>query len=803
MSKEKGKIFISYRREGGLFIARTIHGELEKRGYNAFLDLERLGAGKFNEALLKEIETSTNFIIILSNGSLDRCVNKDDWVRKELAYAMKKGINIVPVMEQNFKFPEKLPEDIKDIPNINAVVLDGGTYFDACVNKLETFFADEMPQEEKVVSDETRKNKSVTKRKTTSVAKPKVKLERKWVIAAATIMLVCAIGVGGWLFFSNRNSVVADTSTIESYGNISGNLCNEGFASYAGSSSAGLKNLVYLNRLEDDWIYWYNTSTDKIRKKVLGGESEELLEQKDVGYLLVTPDWFYYTVGEGTSTLYRAPRLEEGSEIGEAQTLLTGIMQENKLIVEENIVYFCKEGKGIFCYDIQKEKETLLLAKENTWEFKLSGKNGEWIYAQGEDSVWRVNVNSGSVEELISNKSQLTSYQFTSANVYGSWIYMVVTDAADDMINQVDSIYRMRLDGSRMSRVFTAESVNHRISAVNLYEGEKLYIIVEAGEEEVYAYFVDSEKGKVTEFYPEDFSGILADVVLDEGNTTGNLCNRGFVTRVEEVNTTYRGSGSMEYYNKYCEKYGFYYNSAQRGIFLQVREDEAIQSEVLIENVDCSYLYATPEWLYYVLKEDDTANLYRAENKCEEHTLGNSERLASDIFEENSVAIYKGCIYYWAEEGLFRARMDGQDANLIFAMQDGKTGHGWKTYHITDEYLAFYVADKLWKINIADGSIKCAMNGEKYFTDGIITSAIADCDRTFFAVSYLDETKPDEIWCVTEGSAPERIIVTSLEDGVITDLNIVAGMCYVRFSQESGIDTAYFYINMSNPELEF
>lgn len=108
-------VFISYRRDGGDMTAMHIYQALKERGYNVFYDLEVLRAGKFNEALLEAIDSCQDFVLILSPHALDRCQDEGDWVRREVAEALKKKKNIVPVMLNGFKFPETLPPDIDDV----------------------------------------------------------------------------------------------------------------------------------------------------------------------------------------------------------------------------------------------------------------------------------------------------------------------------------------------------------------------------------------------------------------------------------------------------------------------------------------------------------------------------------------------------------------------------------------------------------------------------------------------------------------------------------------------------------------
>ncbi len=109
-------IFISYRRIGGTEIARPLKSELEMRGFRVFLDFDELKDGKFDSRIMEAIDNSPVFMVILSEHSLDRCINEDDWVRKEIEYAIQKEKNIIPI-NPNFQFsdfPAELPKDLRE-----------------------------------------------------------------------------------------------------------------------------------------------------------------------------------------------------------------------------------------------------------------------------------------------------------------------------------------------------------------------------------------------------------------------------------------------------------------------------------------------------------------------------------------------------------------------------------------------------------------------------------------------------------------------------------------------------------------
>ena len=144
-------IFISYRRDGGHEMARLLYENLKMKGLNCFFDLEELGSGQFNLKLLNSIDSSKNFVVILSKGSLDRCKNTDDWVRMEIEYAIGKEKNIVPFMMDGFTWPDDLPESLSKLPYYNGVQLVR-EYFSASVEKLIGLLQLDRPLEAKTSS---------------------------------------------------------------------------------------------------------------------------------------------------------------------------------------------------------------------------------------------------------------------------------------------------------------------------------------------------------------------------------------------------------------------------------------------------------------------------------------------------------------------------------------------------------------------------------------------------------------------------------------------------------------------------
>lgn len=132
-------IFISYRRQGGADKARPVKSELENRKYRVFLDYDELKDGVFDERIMKAIEDAPVFLMILSAHSLDRCKNEDDWVRKEIEYALEMDRHIVPVNpNQEFNgFPEDIPESVKEgLGQHQFSHIDFGQLFKVSMDKM-------------------------------------------------------------------------------------------------------------------------------------------------------------------------------------------------------------------------------------------------------------------------------------------------------------------------------------------------------------------------------------------------------------------------------------------------------------------------------------------------------------------------------------------------------------------------------------------------------------------------------------------------------------------------------------------
>ena len=133
-------IFISYKRKS-LATANNLYYRLTTRGYSTFFDLEEMGRDNFNVQLLNYIENAKDVFVVLEEGSLDGCRQenweKKDWFCHEIAFALEKKKNIIPILIGGYKMPSEdfFPERLKELSLKNAPEFNF-SFFEAYLDKL-------------------------------------------------------------------------------------------------------------------------------------------------------------------------------------------------------------------------------------------------------------------------------------------------------------------------------------------------------------------------------------------------------------------------------------------------------------------------------------------------------------------------------------------------------------------------------------------------------------------------------------------------------------------------------------------
>lgn len=119
-------IFVSYRRSDSSGYAGRLVDSLEEAfpGHQLFRDVESIEAGSdFVEAITRALQASSALIVVIGPRWLDvtdaagtrRLDDPQDFVRIEIATALKSGLKVIPVLVDGAPMPaaDRLPDDIK------------------------------------------------------------------------------------------------------------------------------------------------------------------------------------------------------------------------------------------------------------------------------------------------------------------------------------------------------------------------------------------------------------------------------------------------------------------------------------------------------------------------------------------------------------------------------------------------------------------------------------------------------------------------------------------------------------------
>ncbi|HUV15729.1 MAG TPA: toll/interleukin-1 receptor domain-containing protein [Pelolinea sp.] len=138
ISEMNKSIFISYRRKSSFWFAKSIFDKLKSFGYDVFFDIARINNGEFAEIIISQIWARPHFIIILDEGTLERTVNEDDWLRKEITVAIMANRNIIPITTESFYLESNKKYFVGSLKKVlDFQFLESSrVYFDAFINKL-------------------------------------------------------------------------------------------------------------------------------------------------------------------------------------------------------------------------------------------------------------------------------------------------------------------------------------------------------------------------------------------------------------------------------------------------------------------------------------------------------------------------------------------------------------------------------------------------------------------------------------------------------------------------------------------
>src|SRR5208282_4209096 len=129
-----GQIFISYRREDSAASAGRVYDRLNGRfpSNRIFIDVDNIAPGvDFVKAIEKSVESCDVLISIVGKHWLTatdedgkrRLDNTDDFIRLEIATALKRGIRVIPVLVDGALMPRAgdLPDELKSLIRLQAL----------------------------------------------------------------------------------------------------------------------------------------------------------------------------------------------------------------------------------------------------------------------------------------------------------------------------------------------------------------------------------------------------------------------------------------------------------------------------------------------------------------------------------------------------------------------------------------------------------------------------------------------------------------------------------------------------------
>jgi len=132
-------VFISYRRDGGLDLARSIAYWFRAHGFKCFIDQTEMQTGQFNQQIYRAIEDTHYFLLLLSEHALDRCSKEGDWVRKEIEHAREKKVPFVPftpLPDVTQALPRELPPTLQFLRDTECWQFDRQKNFESTLQEM-------------------------------------------------------------------------------------------------------------------------------------------------------------------------------------------------------------------------------------------------------------------------------------------------------------------------------------------------------------------------------------------------------------------------------------------------------------------------------------------------------------------------------------------------------------------------------------------------------------------------------------------------------------------------------------------
>ncbi len=160
MSSEINRVFISYRRDDSRWLARALYNKLtsEIDEERVFMDVDSIEPGLDFVDVIDDVVSKVNVMIAIIGPGFMTATDEDggrliddpqNWVRLEIATALKRNIRVIPLLQQGANLPtaEELPEDLKPLVRRNAIQVNEMTFeadVDRIIDSLQRFWNEEQ-----------------------------------------------------------------------------------------------------------------------------------------------------------------------------------------------------------------------------------------------------------------------------------------------------------------------------------------------------------------------------------------------------------------------------------------------------------------------------------------------------------------------------------------------------------------------------------------------------------------------------------------------------------------------------------
>jgi TIR domain-containing protein/putative peptidoglycan binding protein len=193
-------IFINYRREDVTGFARSIFDRLRAHfgESQVFMDVSNIEPGlDFIDALDKSLKSCEALLVLIGPDWESICVERsgepDDFVRIEVAAALKRNVRVIPVLVQGATMPDEanLPEDIKPLVRRQATALSNDR-FDSDIERLIEVLEKTLGGKFKAKPEPITMDQAVSSKKTWLSG-------RSGILAGFVLAFVLLVVIGVWV----------------------------------------------------------------------------------------------------------------------------------------------------------------------------------------------------------------------------------------------------------------------------------------------------------------------------------------------------------------------------------------------------------------------------------------------------------------------------------------------------------------------------------------------------------------------------------------------------------------------------